>query len=643
MNFRVSTYFLWTGLCLAVSSAACSEGNKFSSCAATRTCPSDSGGAGGDPGSDSGSDTGGSSSEGSGTGGDGGSQNATATHGTTSASSTGGGAGASGSSGGNSDSGGSSASGGSGGSSGNGGSGGSGATGGAATHSGGSTSSGGSSSSEGPELGAPCDEPGALACNGAAQKLRLICDDGGWKNNGSCDANENCEQSSGVCAPIDDHCDDLAAGDRYCDEKAVRECNADQVNSRKVDDCSAACLVVEGQGQCVKVKQVAAGAHTCALLDVGLVRCWGSNAAGELGYGHKENLGDDPGEMPTPNVELGQKAKYIAVGEVAPGGVSHTCAVLEDGAVRCWGYNAAGQLGIGSKETIGDDELPTQDVPLEKKALQVAAGSTFSCALLEGGDVRCWGAITGTSGNQNIGDDPGEYPTENVPLGAPAKEVAAGGLHACAVLETGAVRCWGSGGYGALGIPDSYSIAPEVIPTIDVDLAFPARQVAAGTDISCALVGESGPAGYVSCWGRGLFGALGTGSDKNVGLVEGDMPPLGVPLGTGFNPVAVDVTLYHGCALSGGGSLKCWGSGSSSGYATTDRYGDDPSELPRENVALSGQAVSLSAGNSTTCVILTDGTLQCWGDNSQGAVGLGSPEFFGDDETPADVGLVPVF
>ncbi len=514
------------------------------------------------------------------------------------------------------------------------------------TSSDGSTTTGGSGGgTSGPQLGAACDEQGALGCNGAAQKLKLICEDGVWKNNGTCDTNENCDQTSGVCAPIDEACDGLSAGYRYCADKTVRECRVDQVNSKDVEECSAACLVVEGQARCVHVQQVAAGPHSCALLDTGQVRCWGNNANGQLGYGHTNVLGDEPFEMPTADVQLGQAARYVAVGQVYTAS-SHTCAVLADGAVRCWGQNNVGQLGLGHKNSVGDDELPTKNVPLDEPALAVAAGGHHSCALLESGAVRCWGSGSqlGIGASEGVGDNAGEVPTENVPLGAPAIQIAAGTGHTCALLESGVVRCWGSYSQGELGIPDADAIAPEMLPTIDVDLGLPARYIAAGQEVSCAVVGESGGPGFVRCWGDGLFGKLGRGDDNDIGRDEADMPPLGVALGNAFDATHVVISAYHGCALSVSGSVKCWGYGPMAGLASTDTFGDEGSELPQDNIELSGPATALSAGGAAaTCAILGDGTLQCWGYNAQGALGLGHSELIGDDETPADAGLSLVF
>jgi len=516
-------------------------------------------------------------------------------------------------------------------------------------------SSGGSSGATGdnqtdatsaaPSVGTPCDEPGKLACAGSAQKVKLVCDNGEWQNNGSCGAGENCEQASGVCAPIDEHCEDLSAGDHYCDENTVRECGPDFVNSQAVESCSAACRVFEGLAQCVRVTQIAAGRHTCAVLNTGQLKCWGGNTSGELGLGHTNTIGDEPNEMPPPDVPLGEKVKHVAVGGVGAGG-SHTCAVLENGAVRCWGQNQFGQLGLGHVKSIGDDELPTQNVPLEGRAVEVALGQWHSCARLESGSVQCWGigSAAGLGTHENVGDDANDT-IGIVPLGGKAGRIAAGTAHTCALLaETGAVRCWGGNVWGETGVPPDVDAVNRPVGG-DVDLGGPATHVGLGDEISCAVVDLGGSAsGSVRCWGDGTGYRLGLGNDEPISAA-GDMPPGSVSLGsTGENARQVDASLSHTCALMTSGSVKCWGSAPAGGYATTGFVGDSSAEFPPPSVELSGQAEAISValfGN--TCAILTDGTLQCWGANNLGGLGLGHTEYIGDDETPADAGLIPVF
>ncbi|MBN1611251.1 MAG: hypothetical protein JW940_31755, partial [Polyangiaceae bacterium] len=96
----------------------------------------------------------------------------------------------------------------------------------------------------------------------------------------------------------------------------------------------------------------AGGGHTCALLDDGSARCWGSNGYGRLGLGDTEDRGGQPGEMGDnlPAVDLGTGRSAVAI--VA--GSHHTCALLDGGSLSCWGYNFVGQLGLGATEDRGD-------------------------------------------------------------------------------------------------------------------------------------------------------------------------------------------------------------------------------------------------------------------------------------------------
>lgn len=108
--------------------------------------------------------------------------------------------------------------------------------------------------------------------------------------------------------------------------------------------------------------QIALGySHTCALLDTGAVRCWGENAIGQLGYGHTNPIGDNESPASVGDVQLGGKAVEIAAG------YQHTCALLDTGALRCWGEGTFGALGYGDTNAIGDAETPASagDVPYQ--------------------------------------------------------------------------------------------------------------------------------------------------------------------------------------------------------------------------------------------------------------------------------------
>lgn len=282
--------------------------------------------------------------------------------------------------------------------------------------------------------------------------------------------------------------------------------------------------------------------HTCALLNTQDVRCWGDGSVGQLGNGGLSFIGDDPGELPiATDVNLGGSGVVeISSGSLA--GFGYNCARLSSGDVRCWGENGAGQLGYGNMDRLGEEpgDLPlTANVNITgasgASVVQLALGGGHSCALLDNGAVRCWGdnldGQLGIGGTDNVGDGPGEMPPADVNLGgASAVQIAAGRDHACAILTTGAVRCWGSGGSGRLGTGGTQTLGdnPGELPlTTDADLGGTrAVQIAAGDFHTCALLEDDS----VRCWGFGGDGQLGYGNTQNIGDGPGEMPPPPVPV-----------------------------------------------------------------------------------------------------------------
>ena len=277
-----------------------------------------------------------------------------------------------------------------------------------------------------------------------------------------------------------------------------------------------------------QVAQVVAGIwSTCVRMIDGGVRCWGNNGSGRLGYGHTTYLGDDPGEMPTPLVNLGGPVSALAAGSY------HYCALMQTGSVRCWGRNDSGQLGIGNTTNIGDNggEMPPADVDFGGgTVVQLDAGGQATCVLLDGGTVRCWGSsIAAANGSTNaIGDVMGEMPPPTVNVGGTVTQIDVGGTHVCALLVGGIVRCWGVNDYGQLGQGNENSIGlqPGQMPPPNVNVGGAAVQVFTGYNHSCALLDD----GTLRCWGYGLWGRLGYGSQGDVGDGPGEMPPPPVPV-----------------------------------------------------------------------------------------------------------------
>jgi alpha-tubulin suppressor-like RCC1 family protein len=210
--------------------------------------------------------------------------------------------------------------------------------------------------------------------------------------------------------------------------------------------------------------------HSCAVLDNGSVRCWGRSGP-QLGYGNLTTIGDNETPGSVGPVDLGPGAHAVGIAT----GVDHTCAILDDGSVRCWGRGSSGQLGYGNLNTVGDDETPATVGPVDlgsgRTAIAIDAGhGAHTCALLDDASVRCWGhanfAVLGYGNGDMIGDNetPGSVGPLDLGVGKTAVAISAGGLHNCAILDDGKIRCWGYGGEGQLGYADTNDIGDNETP-----------------------------------------------------------------------------------------------------------------------------------------------------------------------------------
>jgi alpha-tubulin suppressor-like RCC1 family protein len=259
--------------------------------------------------------------------------------------------------------------------------------------------------------------------------------------------------------------------------------------------------------------QVTAGDwHTCALSEGGLVRCWGLGKGGALGYGNFNSIGDDEGAAEGGNVPLGARAIQVVAG------AQLTCALTDTGGVRCWGED---NTGYPHRSRVGAEEFPSAagEVRVGGPVKQLAAGGGHVCGILLDGAVRCWGDnVSGNLGYGKlvpVGRDENPDSVGPVQLGGAALQIAAGEAHTCALLQGGRVRCWGAGEYGRLGYGNIRDIGDDEMPSAagDVDVGGEVVQLAAGGFHTCALLRD----GCVRCWGLGDHGQLGYGNIANIG------------------------------------------------------------------------------------------------------------------------------
>lgn len=429
----------------------------------------------------------------------------------------------------------------------------------------------------------------------------------------------------------------------------------DDGNELDEDGCDTSCNEVPELEVVDMSMQTSA---TCLLHSEGGVRCWGvagHDVFGEYGLGNTGALsGDAPGPVardvavgrgyvfvvgtdgklygagdPTGllggnggvqhggdgsslaeafEVQLDKPARDVECGQ------DHACVILEDGDVRCWGSNHQGMLGLGlvlqkhpgfdvDVGVLGRTEpltnYPPVDLPGPVK--QLALGRQHTCALLESGEVYCWGSsevvdhqqpyqvlgeygLLGYASPEAIGDDESPSAAGPVSLGGKAARIDAHEWRTCAVLESGDARCWGLGRHG-----------------------YPAELVP----------------GHV------------IGDDE----VPSDMPPV--------NPDSrkiIDIGVAEGCIVMEDGAVRCTTSG---GYAGGEPGYQPYGDLP--DIEMGGAVVRMWGGLEAmglathVCAELDDKTLRCMGSNRSGALGYGPalPDPGKLEFTPAEMGPVP--
>ncbi|MCH8161023.1 MAG: chromosome condensation regulator RCC1 [Chloroflexi bacterium] len=295
-------------------------------------------------------------------------------------------------------------------------------------------------------------------------------------------------------------------------------------------------------------------------------------------------------------------------------GWSHTCALMDSGDVMCWGSNDSGQLGDG---TNTDRARPVAVEGLHD-VLSIDAGSSFTCALTGGGAVTCWGGnFFGQLGDGSRDDR--SVPSNVIGLSAGAVDIGVGVGHACAVTGEGEVFCWGDAANGQLGAASLPPIEPTPVPVLVEGLDVPIEAVAGGEHHTCALAAS----GTVKCWGASWGGNLGDGSEPGGDAIS----PVDA---AGLSDVTqISVGSYTTCAVTESDKLYCWGR--HIGVET-----DDVTWVPTEVTTLDAPPLTVSVGRASVCVVLTSGNVECWGDNSYGNLGDGTLEA---SFTPVEVNL----
>jgi alpha-tubulin suppressor-like RCC1 family protein len=332
-----------------------------------------------------------------------------------------------------------------------------------------------------------------------------------------------------------------------------------------------------------RTRLAAGGDHTCALLDDGTVKCWGNNLHGELGDGTR-----------TPQSKPVFVTGLVSAVSIAAGR-ENSCAILTHGLVSCWGGGALGDDKPGSATRVTVHNLAN--------VVSLAAGFSHICAARADGTVWCWGNNdVGQLGIGTMSSTPALLPVQ-VPGLTSVVSLAAGGSHTCALLADGSVRCWGEGTLGELGNGRQVSLAtPAFTAPLSRTAIVGAVELSAGATSTCALLSD----GDVSCWGENTNGELGTGTNTNspFPVIVGLADPIAVALASGQ---------HHACAIVADGGISCWGALGNG--ATTVPMPVGLSQLP---------LVEVTGGASHTCAMRVDGSIACFGADNLGQIGNGT-------------------
>ncbi|MGB1957477.1 MAG: RCC1 domain-containing protein, partial [Candidatus Poseidoniaceae archaeon] len=370
------------------------------------------------------------------------------------------------------------------------------------------------------------------------------------------------------------------------------------------------------------------GQHTCAILDNGEMKCWGMNTYGQLGIGF--NIGgvsSNGNHLQPPSITIDFGTGRTPV-KVSSGGL-HACALLDNDDVKCWGSRGEGRLGIGGSGSGTEPEPPTTAINFgtSSKVIDVGAGGQHSCALLENGDVKCWGrAYRYRLGLTSSSDFYQPGLSAILPTGrtAVAMDVGLQGA-SCVILDSGNVSCWGE--------PHG-SYQPYV--EIGVGTGRQAVAISVGDDHYCIILDN----GDLKCWGSDQYGQLGDGgpawSTSNPTSVSAP-PSTAINLGAGRTAVALATGERHTCAILDNGEVKCWGGDSygqlGNGPTITANQGSPSSTSV--DLGTGRTAVAISAGNHHTCAILDNGDMKCWGGDYRGQLGDGGTAT--NQESPGSV------
>jgi alpha-tubulin suppressor-like RCC1 family protein len=341
---------------------------------------------------------------------------------------------------------------------------------------------------------------------------------------------------------------------------------------------------------------IGAGAGSaCGILGSGMLVCWGTDNAGQLGIGLTPDQIQSQAGFPWSGYPLAasgiDSARQVAVSAMSG------CAIVATGSVWCWGD---GPL------TGQNTSLTPAPVSGISSATGIAVGMAHTCAVLSDQTVQCWGwndfGKLGTGSSTAFRQD---FPNP-VPGLAGAISIVAGSDHTCVLLAGGGVECWGANNHGQVGTASG--IQAGVSSATAVGNITTAAAIGAGSDTTCAVL----TSGAALCWGDNTSGQLGNG-------VQGGVSATPVAVATVASATAIAVGNSHACVLTAGGTVECWGDNS------FDQLGVPGIARSLAPITVPGltSVSAIAAGENHTCALRSSGSIYCWGDGTDGQLGSG--------------------
>ncbi len=405
--------------------------------------------------------------------------------------------------------------------------------------------------------------------------------------------------------------------DTNVDDTTRTDADDDANSSDDAGDAGNTCATVcqkhqhcNDNGECVREPILALGAsHTCALLPNRDVKCWGNNMDGQLGVGDSDlaTPRTTPQLVPRPT----GASRDIVTNIYA--GLQQSCLTDSDGFVYCWGIHHAHdqQLNnaIAPKPVLLDNiTLEVDDYDVPE---QFALGKHYTCVLFpRKGEIKCWGHTDkGLLGDDNIIEQPGATSAPVKVKGGFYTQLVGGSSFACALTEDKEVYCWGDNEYGIVGVqPSNQHVYPA---PQKIKLPKTVKTIVAGHLHACALLDDQS----IRCWGRNDSYQLGTDDTTNrhepVELTKNSNNIKQLALGNGYT-----------CLLLTSGGVQCIGQNSSGQIGVTPV---SPSPI-REFKAIPNlkNVHTLYGGQGHMCAVHGDNEVSCWGYNSTGQLGNGS-------------------